>query len=255
MDNCNILGVNIVVTNMDEIVDYVEENIKLLTGKYICVSNVHTTIMAYNDEFYKKVQNNSAFSLPDGKPLSLVQKFDGFSNAKRVTGPDFMETIFEVSQRKGYRHFFYGSTEETLYAMREKLIINYPKLDIVGMYSPPFKEFLSNEDREILELIDNSNVDFLWIALGAPKQERWMFSNRGNINAIMIGVGAAFDFYAGIKKRAPLWMQRCCLEWLYRLVQEPRRLFKRYLVTNIQFIYLILIRQLKVLFINKKEVK
>ncbi|UZQ50353.1 WecB/TagA/CpsF family glycosyltransferase [Clostridium kluyveri] len=240
MEICNILGVNIAVTNLKEIVDYIEKKLDRLRGNYICVSNVHTIVMAYEDEFYKKIQNSGILALPDGKPLSVLSKKKGFKNAERVTGPDLMGELFEESEKKGYKHYFYGSTQKTLELLQSKLKEKYPKLNIVGMYSPPFNTELSLESNGVLNEISNGNVDFLWVGLGAPKQEKWMFIHKGKVNAIMIGVGAGFDYYAGRLKRAPKWMQKCSLEWLYRLIQDPKRLLKRYVITNSRFIYLTL---------------
>lgn len=240
MKTCNILGVNIAVTNLNETVNYIQENLDDLKGNYICVSNVHTTVTAYEDEEYRKIQNGGALALPDGKPLSILSKKRGFENAQRVTGPDLMGALFKESEKKGYKHYFYGSTEKNLELLEVKLKERYPKLNIVGMYSPPFKSEVSLEDNVILNEINTGDVDFLWIGLGAPKQEKWMFIHKGEVNAVMLGVGAGFDYYAERINRAPIWMQKCSLEWLYRLMQDPKRLLKRYVSTNSKFIFLIL---------------
>lgn len=236
---CSILGVDIAVTDMKSAVDYLTENLEHLRGKYVCVSNVHTTVMAYNDEEYRRIQNNAAIAIPDGKPLALVCKMRGHREARRVAGPDLMPEILSLSEKKGYRHYFYGSTRETLEALEKNLKKRYPGLNIVGMYSPPFRELTPDEDAEITGKIKEAEPDFLWVGLGAPKQEVWMHEHREKLNAVMIGVGAAFDFHAGTAKRAPKWMQEFYLEWLYRLLQDPRRLYKRYVGSNIQFIWLI----------------
>lgn len=238
MEVCNILGVDIAVTNLKETVNYIEKNLEKLKGNYICVSNVHTTVTAYEDQEYRKIQNGGALALPDGKPLSVLSKKRGFENAERVTGPDLMEELFKESENNGYNHYFYGSTEETLKLLKVKLKEKHPKLNIIGMYSPPFRSEVLIEDDNILNEINDGKVDFLWIGLGAPKQEKWMFIHKHKVNAIMFGVGAGFDYYAERIKRAPIWMQKCSLEWLYRLIQDPRRLLKRYIVTNSKFIYL-----------------
>lgn len=240
MDFCNILGVNIAVSNINETVRYLEGNLEKLRGNYICVSNIHTTVTAYEYEEYRNIQNVGALALPDGKPLSIVSKLRGFKNAERVAGPDLMGVLFKESEEKGYKHYFYGSTEETLELLKIKLGEKYPKLNIVGMYSPPFKSEVSLENEDILNQINSKDVDFLWVGLGAPKQEKWMYIHKNKVNAVMIGVGAGFDYYAENIKRAPIWMQNYSLEWLYRLMQDPKRLFKRYISTNIKFIYLIL---------------
>lgn len=238
MDFCNILGLKVTVTNMKETVDYIGENIEKLKGKYICITNVHTTIMAYEDEKYKDIQNNAALILPDGNPLSALSRRMGFKEAKRVAGPDLMHEIFKLSEENRYKHYFYGSSEETLKQLNIKLKEKYPKINIVGMFSPPFKEEVSLENEEKLNEINKLNPDFIWVGLGAPKQEIWMRLHENKVNGLMIGVGAGFDYFADKIKRAPKWMQKSSLEWLYRLMQEPRRLFKRYFITNLKFIYL-----------------
>lgn len=234
---CKILGTNINVTNMEDTISYITENLDALKGDYICVSNVHTTVMSYRDAAYRKVQNSGAMALPDGQPLSIVSRKRGFSQARRVPGPDLMPAILDLSQKTGYRHYFYGSTEATLEALRTALLERYPKLQIAGMYSPPFRELTKEEDEEIVRRINESGADFVWVALGAPKQEWWMYEHRHKIHALMLGVGAAFDFTAGTTKRAPMWMQKLCLEWVFRILKDPRRMLPRYLNTNFAFVY------------------
>ncbi len=234
---CKILGTNINVTNMEDTISYITENLEKLKGDYICVSNVHTTVMAYRDKAYRRVQNGGAMALPDGQPLSIVSRKRGFSEARRVPGPDLMPAILNLSQKTGYRHYFYGSTEATLEALRAALLRRYPKLQIAGMYSPPFRELTAQEDEEIISRINGSGADFVWVALGAPKQEWWMYEHRHKIKALMLGVGAAFDFTAGTTKRAPMWMQRLCLEWVFRILRDPKRMLPRYLNTNFAFVY------------------
>lgn len=234
---CRILGTNINVTDMEKTTAYLEENLEALRGKYICVSNVHTTVMAYQDKEYQKVQNMAAMALPDGKPLSIVSRRRGFADAKRVPGPDLMPRIFELSKEKGYRHFFYGSKEETLEKLKLNLLKQYPYLQIAGMYAPPFRDLTEQEDEEIIKQINSARPDFVWVALGAPKQEKWMNAHMDKISGVMLGVGAAFDFSAGTVKRAPKWMQELCLEWFYRLLQDPKRLISRYISTNASFLW------------------
>lgn len=234
---CKILGTNINVTNMEDTISYITDNLEELKGDYICVSNVHTTVTAYRDKAYRHVQNSGAMALPDGQPLSIVSRKRGFSEARRVPGPDLMPAILELSQKTGYRHYFYGSTEATLEALRAALLRRFPKLQIAGMYSPPFRELTREEDEEIVRRINDSGADFVWVALGAPKQEWWMYEHRHRVNALMLGVGAAFDFTAGTTKRAPMWMQKLCLEWVFRILKDPRRMLPRYLNTNFAFVY------------------
>ena len=234
---CKILETNINVIDMEDTISYITEYLEQLKGNYICVSNVHTTVMAYRDQAYRKVQNSAAMALPDGQPLSIVSRKRGFSQARRVPGPDLMPAILDLSQKTGYRHYFYGSTKETLSALEAVLRRRYPKLQIAGMYSPPFRELTEQEDEEIIRRINESGADFVWVALGAPKQEWWMYEHRHKIHALMLGVGAAFDFTAGTTKRAPMWMQKLCLEWVFRILRDPKRMLPRYLNTNFSFLY------------------
>ena len=234
---CTILKTRINVTNMDETIAYITENLDELKGDYICVSNVHTTVMAFRDQDYRMIQNSAAMALPDGQPLSIVSRRRGYAEAKRVPGPDLMPAILDLSQEKGYSHFFYGSTENTLTHLKSQVLSRYPKLNIAGMYAPPFRDLTREEDEEIVRKINESGADFVWVALGAPKQEKWMYDHRNIIGGLMIGVGAAFDFIAGTVKRAPMWMQKLCLEWVFRIMQNPRRLIPRYLNTNFSFLY------------------
>lgn len=236
MKICNILGTNIAVTNMTETLQTIEQNIDGLRGKYICVSNVHTTVTAHEDASYQAVQNGAAMALPDGRPLSLYSKKHGFQEAERVTGPDLMGELF--TRNNGLRHYFYGGTEETIEALKKKLVERYPHLQIAGMVSPPFRALTEEEDVAAMQAMNDSGADIIWIGLGAPKQERFMAEHEGRTNGVMIGVGAGFDYYAGTIKRAPMWMQKMSLEWLYRLLQDPKRLFKRYFVTNFKFLWL-----------------
>ena len=239
---CNILGVNIAAIDMEWLVNYLNSNIKMLSGDYICVSNVHTTVTAYEDPEYLRVQNGGIMAIPDGGPLSSVGQRRGFKNMKRTTGPSLMGEIFKISAEKGYRHYFYGSTDKTLEKLYSVLTETYSGIQIAGMYSPPFRPMTEDEDKAIVERINQTEPDFVWVGLGAPKQEKWMAAHQGKVNGLMIGVGAGFDYYAGNIKRAPEWMQKINLEWVYRLLQDPRRLFGRYWHTNTKFIWNAMIR-------------
>lgn len=234
----DILGVKIAVTDMDKTMQDISSHLEQWRGKYICVSNVHTTIMAHDDEKYRNIQNDSVMSLPDGGPLSAHSRSHGIVEAKRVTGPDLMRECLKKSGETGWRHFFYGSSQKTLDMLKEKIEERYPGAVIAGMISPPFRDLTHGEEIQYINEINEAKPDFVWVGLGAPKQEIWMAAHKDRINALMIGVGAAFDYESGNLKRAPKWMQKCSLEWLYRLMQEPKRLFKRYLVTNLKFLWL-----------------
>ena len=236
---CNILGVNIAAIDMEWALDYFTKFTKDLSGDYICVSNVHTTVTSYEDPEYCDIQNGGIMALPDGGPLSSVGRKRGHNKMARVTGPSLMGEIFNISAENGYRHYFYGSTEETLEKLSSKLGEEYTGLQIAGMYSPPFRPISEEEDEMNIRMINDANPDFVWIGLGAPKQEKWMAMHQGKIQGLMVGVGAGFDYYADNIKRAPEWMQRANLEWFYRLIQDPKRLFKRYMITNTKFLWLV----------------
>ena len=174
-------------------------------------------------------------------PLAVAGRLAGAHCMAKCSGPDMMAKVLEMGVPLGYTHYFYGSKPETLACLKTQLEANYPGIRIVGMHSPPYRDLTEAEDQEIIQEINTLAPDFIWVGLGAPKQEIWMYNHRNAFNkGLMMGVGAAFDFHAGTLKRAPLWMQRSGLEWFYRLVKEPRRLWKRYFVTNTLFLYYLL---------------
>lgn len=239
---CKIMGVQIAAINMEWLLEFTHKNIALLSGDYCCVSNVHTTVVSWEDKQYCAIQNGAVLAIPDGGPLSSIGRKRGYKKMQRTTGPEYMGEILKASVEKGYRHYFYGSTEKTLKMLYKALMGTYPGLQIAGMYSPPFRKLTKEEDREIIERINKAEPDFVWVGLGAPKQERWMAGHQGKIRGFMVGVGAGFDYFAGNIKRAPEWMQKRNLEWMFRLLQDPRRLFYRYWHTNIKFLWQVYVR-------------
>ena len=220
---------------MQQTLYLITNNLEKIRGKYICVSNVHTTVMANENIEYMNIQNSSYLSLPDGKPLSIVGRRKG-KKIDRVTGPDLMEELFKVSEEQGYRHYFYGNTDKNIKKLIDTLKRDYPKLNIVGYKPSVFRELTNNENKELLEEINSSKADYIWIALGAPRQEVFMYNNMNKVNGLMIGVGGAFNVISGVSPRAPKWMQDFSLEWLFRLLDDPKRLWKRYFITNSKFI-------------------
>lgn len=241
-----VMGVKFTFCDIGTAVKAVLKKCSSLKGRYICFTNVHTTVEAHEDAEYRKVLNGAAFTFPDGMPVAFAARIKALRTGKkyspkRVAGPDFMRLAFEGSRDGKVKHFFYGSTDETLAALTEKLEKEYPGINICGKYSPPFRELTEDEDRDAIRMINDSGADLVWVGLGAPKQEKWMADHAGKIDALMLGVGAGFDFHAGTVKRAPLWMQKTGLEWCYRLLQDPKRLFSRYLKTNTRFIMLMLL--------------
>lgn len=238
----NILGVDIAAIDMKWLLNFTKQHIHELSGDYICVSNVHTTVTSFEDENYKAVQNGGILAIPDGGPLFSVGKKRGAKNMSRIAGPSYMGEILKNSAEYGWKHYFYGSTQKTLDKLQNSIEEIYPGVEIVGMYSPPFRPMTDKEDEFICSEINRVQPDFLWVGLGAPKQEMWMAAHQGKVKGLMVGVGAAFDYYAGNIKRAPTWMQNRNLEWLYRLIQDPKRLFKRYFVTNSKFLWNAVVR-------------
>jgi len=238
-DVCKIFKLNIIATTMKDAVNMVCDSLSMLSGKYITFSNVHTTVTAADHKKYAHVQNAAEYIFADGAPIAWYQKLHGFPNAERIAGPDFMKAIFDISEERAYRHFFYGSSKDVLEALEHELKREYPNLQMECLEAPygSATELVKNCDEDI-KTINGFCPDFVWIGLGAPKQEVWMYKNCEKINAPMFGVGAAFDFYAKTTKRAPKWIQEIGLEWFYRLLQNPKRLFGRYFYSNTQFLFL-----------------
>lgn len=239
----DVIGVPISAVTMESAMAFVSGNLDDLRGVYICASNVHTTVMAREDAHYLAVQGESVMSLPDGKPLSVVGRKKAPCPIEKVTGTHFMQNIFTDSRFAGKRHYFYGTGGEDLEAMIAKVRDDYPELRICGYEPSIFRELSDQEVDELAQRMNDARADFIWVAIGAPRQEFLMYRLKGKVNGIMTGVGGAFNILAGRVSDAPRWMQNAGLEWFYRLCKEPKRLFKRYLVTNSKFIwYLFLYR-------------
>jgi len=204
---------------------------------YITVINAHTVVESVLNPDFGKIINEGFMALPDGRPLSVIARWKGDKNMKRVFGPTLMEKIINWGQGNQIKHFFFGSTQLILEKMSAVIQKKFPEAIVCGMISPPFKSLLPNENLEFISQINDLNPDIIWVGLGAPKQEKWMSENYQKLNkGIMIGIGAGFDYLAGETHHAPDWMKNYSLEWLYRLIQEPQRLWKRYLITNPLFI-------------------
>lgn len=208
---------------------------------YITYSNVHVVVTSRKDEALRNALQHAQLVSPDGMPLAVVGKMVGARCMAKCSGPDMMDLVLKMGVPLGYTHYFFGSLPETLTQLAEKLNERYPGIQIAGMYSPPFRPMTAEEDEALVAEINRISPDFIWVGLGAPKQELWMYQHREAFHkGLMMGVGAAFDFHAGTLKRAPEWMQRSGLEWFYRLIKEPGRLWKRYFVTNTLFLYYLL---------------
>jgi N-acetylglucosaminyldiphosphoundecaprenol N-acetyl-beta-D-mannosaminyltransferase len=209
------------------------------TSTYTCIANVHMLVEAYSNASFASIVNNADMITPDGMPLTWGLKLLHGVRQDRVAGMDLLPDLLEEAQRKMIPVYFYGGTESMLARIRENIPMLYPALKIAGMFSPPFRELSAAELGLTAQFINKSGAKIVFVILGCPKQEVWMSKMKNKIKGTMIGVGGALPVLLGIQKRAPVWMQRNGLEWLFRLGQEPRRLFKRYAVTNSIFIFLL----------------
>jgi N-acetylglucosaminyldiphosphoundecaprenol N-acetyl-beta-D-mannosaminyltransferase len=197
--------------------------------RYVCVSGMHGVVEAQSDDSFRAILNSADLNIPDGMPLTWLGWFAGFEKMGRVFGPDFMLRVCEASVESGSRHFFYGGNEGVADELAERLRKEYPGIKVAGTYCPPFRSLSDEEKAGIIGKINGSAAQIVWVGLSTPKQERWMSGLAPHLAAqVVLGVGAAFDFNTQKIRRAPIWMQRSGLEWLSRLIQEPRRLAKRY---------------------------
>jgi len=237
----SLLGVKVSQVNPALAVRKICEWVKRNEKTYVCVAPVATLVDARRDPKYLAVINQAGMVTPDGMPVVWLAQSKGCKDIERTYGPDLMLELCNQGQAIGLRHFFYGSTADTLQKLQQKLLEAYPKILIAGSYAPPFNAKVCQEDKEIINRINNAAADIIWVGLGSPKQDFWMQWHRPLLDApVIVGAGAAFDFCSGVKPQAPRWMQNGGLEWFFRLCSEPKRLWKRYLIGNSLFlIYLI----------------
>lgn len=207
-------------------------------SSYVCVANVHMVIEAWRDQSFARIINDADIVTPDGMPLVKAMQLLYGIRQDRVAGMDLVPSLLTAAEKKRLAVFLYGTTDEVLTQVVDKIRKECPKLTIAGSLSPPFRPLSSEEDAQITDQINKSGANIVLVALGCPKQENWMAAHKGRVNAVMVGVGGSFPVYAGLQKRAPAWMCRWSLEWFYRFQQEPQRLFRRYLVTNTLFLLL-----------------
>ncbi len=232
----SILGARIDALDWDEALGQIITWGDRRESRYVCICNVHSVVTTTRDQSFRQVVNEADMATPDGAPIAWSLRRFGFPGQDRINGPDLMWQYLNEAQRLGQKVFFYGSSDSTLKKLASVLAAQFPALQIAGMHSPPYRALTPEEDAQEVAMINESGANVVFVGLGCPKQENWMADHRGRIQAVMIGVGAAFDYHAGVVKRAPLWWQRNGLEWLYRLCSEPKRLMKRYMVTNTLFI-------------------
>jgi N-acetylglucosaminyldiphosphoundecaprenol N-acetyl-beta-D-mannosaminyltransferase len=238
-----IIGSPVTAMPFENQVALISEWAQQKQSRFVCVANVHMTVEAHWHPEFAEVLKQADLVTPDGMPLVWMLKLLGAKQQNRVAGMDLMLSLCREASESGTPVFFVGSQKEILGRMRSRLIESFPKLRIAGMEPLPFRPLTSQEERSILKTIEESGAGLVFVSLGCPKQEYWMNHMSGRIPAVMLGVGGVFPVYAGIQKRAPHWVREMGLEWLYRLVQEPRRLWKRYFTTNSIFI-LLAIKQL-----------
>ncbi|HKP70863.1 MAG TPA: WecB/TagA/CpsF family glycosyltransferase [Pyrinomonadaceae bacterium] len=233
-----VLGLNTDLTDYDQAIALITDLARDARGGYVCVTNVHVAIEAEDDPTYRELVNNADLVLPDGTPLVWMQRWQGNENASQVRGPSLMPMLMEHSQREGLKVGFLGGRQEVLDKIHKRARIDFPNLDVAYSYSPPFRALSEDENDAIVDDINTAGVQILFVGLGCPKQERWIATHRERVRAVSIGVGAAFDLYAGDIHEAPAIVSRLGMEWMFRLIQEPRRLFSRYILVNPRFMWL-----------------
>jgi N-acetylglucosaminyldiphosphoundecaprenol N-acetyl-beta-D-mannosaminyltransferase len=225
----NVLGVGISAIDVPLAVSEIGRWIDEGRREYVCVTGMHGVVESQSAEPLRQIHNRAGLVTPDGMPMVWLLWWHGFRNADRVCGAELMGAVFDEGAVRGWRHYLYGAKQETLDLLEAQLKQRIPDAKIVGRLSPPFRELTTAESAQIVDEINASGADIVWVGLSTPKQERWMSAHRSKLNAAaLIGVGAAFDFHAGTVRQAPRVIQRSGFEWLYRLAAEPRRLWRRY---------------------------
>jgi N-acetylglucosaminyldiphosphoundecaprenol N-acetyl-beta-D-mannosaminyltransferase len=243
----SVLGTRVNAVQIPDVIAQMQQWIAQRNScRYIAVTGMHGVTEAKHDPHLRSALDSAALVVPDGMPLVWLGRRHGFRLPRRVYGPELMFRFWQVTSPARYRHFFYGGAPGVTELLASKFTRQFPGHQIVGTFSPPYRNLTPDEDREICSRINDSNPDIVWIGLGTPKQERWMHDHQDRLAApVLLGVGAAFDFHAGTVRSAPVWMGNNGLEWLFRLAQEPRRLWRRYLLRGSEFAALALLELLK----------
>jgi N-acetylglucosaminyldiphosphoundecaprenol N-acetyl-beta-D-mannosaminyltransferase len=232
-----VLGVPLAITDYERTLHWIDASVAAQAPGYICVAAVHTVMAVQEDPELRAAVLGSDLTVPDGQPLVWAMNLLGHSLPSRIYGPDLMKKACERSAHTGTRFYLYGGRSEALSHLRETLPTRYPGLRIVGVSEAPFRQLTPEEADHTAAAINASGADVVWVGLGVPLQEKWMADMRDRLEApVLVGVGAAFDFHAGLKRQAPDLLQRLGLEWAFRLSQEPRRLWRRYLRYNPRFV-------------------
>jgi N-acetylglucosaminyldiphosphoundecaprenol N-acetyl-beta-D-mannosaminyltransferase len=244
-ERVNVLGVGVDPVNQDRAMAVIERWIATRDRQYVCVSGIHGVMESQQDEGVRAIHNGAGLVVPDGMPLVWLSRLHGFGEVDRVYGPDLLLACCHRSLATGHRHYFYGGGPGVPEQLIARLRTRFPGLQVAGGFSPPFRALAPEEDGAVVRQINAAQPDIVWVGLSTPKQERWMAEHRNRLDApVLIGVGAAFDFHAGLKRQAPRWMQRSGLEWVFRLFSEPRRLWRRYLRNNPLFVWQVLLQGL-----------
>jgi N-acetylglucosaminyldiphosphoundecaprenol N-acetyl-beta-D-mannosaminyltransferase len=237
VERVNVLGVGISVLNLQTALDAIVNAVRKRRKGYICVTGVHGVMEAQEDITFRKILNTAFLCTPDGMPMVWAGKLNSHCKMRRVYGPDLMLDVCAWSETNGSRHFFYGGADGVAELLAEKLKARFPKLQVAGTFTPPFRPLDAEEEKQLQAMVRAVRPDIFWVGLSTPKQEKFMSEYLPKLDVtLMIGVGAAFDFHSGRVKQAPRWMQRSGLEWFYRLCREPRRLAKRYFKNNPLFL-------------------
>lgn len=242
MEKVRILKSLISIGPYNSFIDQIVDKAQKRKSSYVCIANVHMTVEAFRSESFRQVMNEADITTPDGMPLAKSVKLLYKKYQDRVAGMDLFPDLLEVAEKKVLKVFLYGGSQDVIDKILIKAKIDFPDLQIVGAVSPPYRTLSKEEENLYIEQINNSGAHMVFVALGCPKQEKWMSQHKGIIHAVMLGVGGAFPIYAETIKRAPVWMQKASLEWFFRLSMEPRRLFKRYFITNSIFIICLIIQ-------------
>lgn len=232
-----VLGVRVNAIQIPSAIATMEEWIRSRVGThFVAVTGMHGVVEAQHQPRFKAILNEASLVVPDGMPLVWMGRWHGFCMPRRVYGPELMETFFKTTASR-YSHFFYGGAPGVAAQLARKMWDRYG-IRIAGTYSPPFRKLTAKEEWKVVGLVQSTAPDVLWVGLSTPKQESWMWAFRDRLDVpVMVGVGAAFDFHTGRVKQAPVWMRERGLEWLFRLISEPRRLWHRYLIYGPQFIW------------------
>lgn len=250
-DSVSILGVKVHATDMDRALARVESALATGDKGYVCVTGVQGVMEAQSDSNLKRIINGALLTIPDGRPTVWVGWLRGFLKMRQVTGPTMMLRLCALSAEKGYTHFFFGGNDGVAEQLKQSLTQRFPGMKVVGTYTPPFRPLNAEEEAELIRMVAETKPDFFWVGLSTPKQERFMDQYVSKLDAkLMFGVGAAFDIHTGRIKDAPYWMKLTGVQWMHRIYQDPKRLWKRYLVNNPKFVYQI---TLELLGIGKQE--